>query len=84
MLCEGTGLIPIRLLSVLVETDNCNFLSCVLLTVHIGIIFVNNQLDAQICFMYVYLYSLHVSGIHVPIIRRTVSIRHLVYITLCR
>jgi hypothetical protein len=42
----------------------------VLLTVHLGIIFVNNQLDAQFLFMYVYFYSLHVSGNHVPIIRR--------------
>ena len=33
-------------------------------------IFVNNQLDAQFFFMYVYFYSLHVSGSHVPIIRR--------------
>jgi len=47
-------------------------------------IFVNNQLDAQL-FMNVYFYSLHVSGIHVPIIRRnTVSMRHLAYVTLCR
>jgi len=42
----------------------------VLLTVHLGIIFVNNQLDAQLFFMYVYFYSLHVSGSHVSIIRR--------------
>ena len=42
----------------------------VLLTVHLGIIFVNNQLDAQFFFMYVYFYSLHVSGSHVPIIWR--------------
>ena len=42
----------------------------VLLPVHIGIIFVNNQLDAQFFFMYIYFYSLHVSGSHVPIIRR--------------
>ena len=48
------------------------------------IILVNNQLDAQF-FMYVYFYSLHVSGSHVPIIRRIiVSMRHLVYVTLCR
>jgi len=33
------------------------------------VILVNNQLDAQF-FMYVYFYSLHVSGSHVPIIRR--------------
>jgi hypothetical protein len=42
----------------------------VLLTVHVGIIFVNNQLDAQLFFMYVCLYSLHVSGSHLPNIRR--------------
>jgi hypothetical protein len=35
-----------------------------------GIIFVNNQLDAQFFFIYVYFYSLHVSGSHVPIIRK--------------
>ena len=35
--------------------------------------------------MYVYTYSLYVSGSHTPIIRRIiVSIRHLVYVTLCR
>jgi hypothetical protein len=33
-------------------------------------IFLNNQLDAQFFFMFVYFYSLHVSGSHVPIIRR--------------
>ena len=33
-------------------------------------VFVNNQLDAQFFFMYVYFYYLHVSGSHVPIIRR--------------
>jgi len=44
----------------------------------------NNQLYANF-FMYVYFYSVHVSGNHVPIIRRIiVSMRHLVYITLCR
>ena len=32
--------------------------------------FVNNQLDAQFFFIYVYFYSLHVSGSHVPIIKR--------------
>jgi len=45
---------------------------------------VNNQHEAQF-FMYVYLYSLHISGSHVPIIRRIiVTMRHLVYATLCR
>ena len=42
----------------------------VLLTVHLGTIFVNKQLEAQFFFMYVYFFSLHVSGSHVPIIRR--------------
>jgi hypothetical protein len=42
----------------------------VLLTVHVGINFANNQLDAQFFFIYVYFYSLHVSGSHVPIIRK--------------
>jgi hypothetical protein len=42
--------------------------------VRLRIIFVNNQLDAQFFFMYVYFYSLHVSGSHVPIIRRTICI----------
>ena len=37
---------------------------------HLGIILVNNQLDAQFFFMYVHFYSPHVSGSHVPIIRR--------------
>jgi len=56
----------------------------VLFTVHPGMILVNNQLDAQF-FMYVYFYSLHVSPSHVPIIRRIiVSMRHLLYVTLCR
>jgi len=32
--------------------------------------FVTNQLDAQFLCTYVYFYSLHVSGSHVPIIRR--------------
>ena len=49
---------------------------------HPGMILVNNQLDAQF-FMYVYFYSLHVSGSHEPIIKRIiVSMRHLVYVTL--
>jgi len=55
-----------------------------LLTVHTGMILVNNQLDIQF-FMYVYFYFVHVSGSHVSIIRRIiVSMRYLVYITLCR
>jgi len=42
----------------------------VLLTVYLDIFVVNNQLDAPFYFMYVYFYSLHISGSHVPIIRR--------------
>ena len=42
----------------------------VLLTVRPSTIFVNNQLDTHFFFMYVYFYSLHISGSHVPIIRR--------------
>jgi len=56
----------------------------VLLTMHPGMILVNNQPDAQF-FMYVYLYSLHVSGSHMFIIRRIiVSMLHPIYVTLCR
>ena len=45
-------------------------------------ILVNNQLGAQF-FIYIYFYSLHVSGNHVPIISRNiVSMQHLVYVTL--
>jgi len=43
----------------------------VLLTVHPVMILVNNQHDAQF-FLYVYFYSLHISGSHVPIIRRII------------
>ena len=50
----------------------------------IKMVLVNNQIEAKF-FTYVYFYSLHVSGIHVPIIRRIiVSVRHLVYVTPCR
>jgi hypothetical protein len=38
--------------------------------VHLGIILVNNQFDAQFFFVYVYFYSVHISDSHVPIIRR--------------
>jgi len=61
----------------------------VLLTVHLGTVFVNKQPDAQLFFMYVYFYFLHVSGSHVPIIRRincintTSGICHSVYVTVC-
>jgi len=45
----------------------------VLLTVHLGIILVSNQLDAQF-FLYVYFCSLHVSSNPVLIIRRITCI----------
>jgi len=52
----------------------------VLLTVHLGMILVNIEFDPQF-FMYVYFYSLHVSGSHVSIIRRIIVLtRHLVYV----
>jgi len=74
-----TGL---RLRSLLIATEE-NQVFYVLLTVHPGTTPANNQLDAQF-FMYVYFYYLHVSGSYVSIIRRiTVSMRHLVYVTLC-
>ena len=41
----------------------------VLLTVRLGIIYVNTKLDAQFFFMHVYDCSLHVSCSHLPIIR---------------
>jgi len=41
-----------------------------LLTIHLGIIIFNDQLDAQFFFVYVYFNSLHVSSIQVFIIRR--------------
>jgi hypothetical protein len=47
----------------------------VLLTAHLVTVLVNNQLDSQFLFMYVYFYSLHVSGSHMPIIRRTNCIK---------
>ena len=62
--------------------ETCFTTFFVLLTVHPGMILINNQINVQI-FMYVYCCSLHGSGSHVPTIRRIiVSIRHLVYITL--
>jgi len=65
-----------------VSTYVHSYIFYVLLTVHPGMILVNNQLDEQF-FMYVYFYALHVSGSRVPIIRRIiVSMRHLVYVTL--
>jgi hypothetical protein len=42
----------------------------VLLSVHLGIKFVNNQLEAQFFFMYVYFYSPRFSGIWLPETRR--------------
>jgi hypothetical protein len=42
----------------------------VLLTVHLGIILVNNQFDAEFFSVYVYFDTLHVSSNRVLIIRR--------------
>ena len=39
------------------------------LAMYLGIIFVNNQIDAQFFFVYVYFYSLHVSDSYVSIIK---------------
>ena len=70
--------------------QNCKwlfFLIYVSLTVHLDIIFVNNQLDARFFFMYVYFYSLHVSDSCVSIIRKincintTSGICHSVHMT---
>ena len=48
-------------------------------------VLVNNELEAQFFLVYVYFYSLHVLGSHVPIIRRIIiSVRHLVCATLYR
>ena len=52
------------------QNDCSNVEFYVLLTVQLGIICVNKQLDAQFFFIHVYFYSLHVSGSRVPIIRR--------------
>jgi hypothetical protein len=46
----------------------------VLLTVHLGSFLVNNQLDTQFSFVYIYFNSLHISGTHVLIIRRITCI----------
>jgi len=48
--------------------------------VHIRIIFVNNQYDAQFVFMFVYFHFLHVSDSYVSIIRRTNCINRTSYI----
>ena len=63
----------------------CSFFY-ILLTVHLGIILVNDQLDAQFFFPYMFIPNLYMfralmcssSG------ELTVSIRQLVYVTLCR
>jgi len=49
---------------------NHSLIFYVLLTVNLGIILVNNQLDAQLFFIYVYFDTLHVSSNYVLIIRR--------------
>ena len=51
-------------------TYSCSFFYILLTVQQVGIILVNNQINAQFYFMYVYFCYLHVSGSHVPIIRR--------------
>jgi hypothetical protein len=48
------------------------------------LIFVNNQLDAQFFFMYVYFYSLHVSGSHARLIQTCTPNGHLYRVTYTR
>ena len=68
--------VPRRLLRI-----NWGCVFYVLLTVRPGMIPVNNQLDPHL-FLYLYFYSLHVLGSHVPIIRSIiVSMQHLVFVT---
>ena len=58
------------------------FFCCILLTVHLGIILVNNQLDAF--FQCIYFTSLHVSSNPVLIIRRIEFYQYIIwYISLC-
>jgi len=57
---------------VMIMITDC-FVFCVLLTVHPGMILVNNQIDAHF-FMYLYFYCLRVSNSNVPIIRRIIVI----------
>jgi len=70
-----------------VALPNGHLVFYILLTVQLGVILVNNQLDAQFLFKYVYFISLHVSSNLVLIIRRvncistTSGICHSVYVT---
>jgi len=59
---------------------------CILLTVHLGRILVNNQLDAlSLMILFIYFTSVHVSNSTVFIIRRSIVLTfHLVCISLCR
>ena len=52
------------------QTNTNTYRLFMLLTVHLGIIPFNDQLNAQLFFVYVYFSSLHVSSIQVLIIRR--------------
>jgi len=51
----------IRITGFLFENRLIGIFFNVLLTAHLGMVLVNNQLDAEF-FMYVYFYFLHVSG----------------------
>jgi hypothetical protein len=73
-------------LSVRTETEHWLTEFYVLLTVHLITIFVNNQPDAQFFFLYLFipvLYMFRATKCSSPV-EPTVSIRHLVYVTVCR
>jgi len=54
------------------------------LTVHLGIILVNNQLDAVLSNVFIYFTSLHVSSKPVPVTRRIELYQYIIwYISLC-
>jgi len=67
LLNRNASLVPCNFSFVFFEVF---FLFYILLTVHLVIIFANNQPGAQFFTTYVHFYSLHVSNSYVPIIRR--------------
>jgi len=56
----------------------------VLLTVHLGIIFVNNKIDAQLIFLYISIIYMFRAAMCLSSGKSIVSIPHLVYVTLYR
>jgi len=54
----------------IVTSSNRKLEIYVLLTVHLGSVLVNNQLDAEFFFLYIYSNSVHVSSTPVLIVRR--------------